>query len=883
MTEAIKLERVASRRYWLERCFSSRLEICGKSADAFITSSAGFESSVYSFLCVPLSWGVKIKRKLKSVAPFLGRFRPLVGQCCHQCTPESLGLKLLRNTPPLGFQNLTCVNETHTGYRGWLVRRVCCLLFVWGCEVHPSPAGDRRRRVHGSERVRKALVTACSPAETKAMELVTPEVRGYLDRLLALTQTFISPCLLRLVGWMLLKVFSLMFCSVQVNLNQLAALHRATQLKSPLVYVCVQQSSIDHILICLTLFCHNLRVPYTIYPAYVRQTWLRSILQKLGVVLLPEGSGSERDAEMDSLYSPVMTSFIAELLREGAALNVGICASGGHGGQWLARVHQAISDGLVPDVSVVPVGISYDSLPRYFTHPQAGVMSAVRFAISLLKGDHRGSVRIHFAQAFSLKEMCESGKCRVDGGRPLQDLLLTAILHDRSLQSLCSCILSAAFHSSSILSYLPPQHLSAHMVKDETAQAFHFKPFILPASFIEDFLISHEGPRSAEPPYLTCQIVNTEKQDKQQKEQTVTERMDSIFSQKDVSWLLPPAVMPELSPADRQQTIALTLHLMYSSTASMAVMSTSLVSCLLLHKHRKGVRVSVLCRDVCWLLEEVLFRNTDVGYGGSLVGLVHHALSLLRPYLLLAAAPPTGEPIIAPRPDPDSLLILSQHCDLLIHVFIHEAVGAMLSEVVGCGGGGDLEFDVVLGQEELTEKSLQLTHLLSPGFIPPCQTAHGFALDVVDSMVRCGVLVMEEVQKDTPVCDFMKRQGVLSWAVSDNPDQSSDSDCEEPDARSYKLSQPSQCPELLFFLCSLLSVRLRALCWALESLHYLPSPITESSSIDLVRMVLRTFIDLGVLIEDRQRDNMYLDISPLISQCAYKERLLQFFKQFMYN
>ncbi|KAK2898847.1 hypothetical protein Q8A67_010265 [Cirrhinus molitorella] len=765
-----------------------------------------------------LSWGVKIKRKLKSVAPFLGRFRPLVGQCCHQCTPESLGLKLLRNTPPLGFQNLTCVNETHTGYRGWLVRRVCCLLFVWGCEVHPSPAGDRRHRVHGSERVRQALVTACSPDETKAMELVTPEVRSPLDRLLVLTQTFISPCLLRLVSWMLLKVFSLMFCSVQINLNQLAALHRATQLKSPLVYVCVRQSSIDHILICLSLFCHNLRVPYTIYPAHVRQNWLRSILQRLGVVLLPEGSGSERDAEMDSLYSPVMTSFVGELLREGVALSVGICASGGHGGQWLARVHQAISDGLVADVSVVPVGISYDCLPRYFSHPQAGVMSALRFAVSLLKGDHRGSVRIHFAQAFSLKEMCESGKCRVDGGRPLQDLLLTTILHDR---------------------------------------------------------------------------------------------MDSIFSQKDVSWLLPLAVMPELSPADRQQTIALTLHLMFSSTASMAVMSTSLVCCLLLHKHRKGVRVSVLCRDICWLLEEVLFRNTDVGYGGSLVGLVHHALSLLRPYLLLAAAPPTGEPIIAPRPDPDSLLILSQHCDLLTHVFIHEAVGAcavsaMLSEVVGCGGGGDLEFDVVLGQEELTEKSLQLTHLLSPGFIPPCQTAHGFALDVVDSMVRCGVLVMEEVQKDTPVCDFMKKQGVLSWAVSDNPDQSSDSDCEEPDARSYKLSQPSQCPELLFFLCSLLSVRLRALCWALESLHYLPSPITErdclsqlhahlknraqldkahyeSSSIDLVRMVLRTFIDLGVLIEDRQREDVYLDVSPLFFQCTYKEKLLQFFKQFMYN
>jgi len=44
-----------------------------------------------------------------------------------------------------------------------------------------------------------------------------------------------------------------------------------------------------------------------------------------------------------------------------------------------------------------------------------------------------------------------------------------------------------------------------------------------------------------------------------------------------------------------------------------------------------------------------------------------------------------------------------------------------------------------------------------------------------------------QVQKDTPACDFMKRQGVLSWAASDNPDQSSDSDCEEPDKHSYKV------------------------------------------------------------------------------------------------
>ncbi|KAI4877041.1 hypothetical protein NFI96_033532 [Prochilodus magdalenae] len=390
---------------------------------------------------------------------------------------------------------------------------------------------------------------------------------------------------------------------------------------------------------------------------------------------------------------------IGELLSAGESLSLGVCMESGHGGQWLARVRQALTQGFVADVSLVPVGISYDCPPQQDSLSQAGVRSLLRFVFSLLSGDHRGGVRIHFAQPFSLREMCDSGKCRVDGRRPLQELLLPVIQHNR---------------------------------------------------------------------------------------------MDSIFGQKDVSWLLPQSYLPELPLTEREMTIALTLHLMHSATSSMAVMSTSIVSCLILHKHRRGVRLSVLCRDICWLLEEILFRNTDVGFGGSLVGVVYFSLTLLRPHLLLAAVPPAGDPLLTARPEPHALLALSQHCELLTHVFIHEAVGAcavsaMLREVAGCGGGGgEMEFDVALGQEELTEKSLQLTHLLPAGLIPPCLTAHNFALDAVDSMVRCGILIMEEVPRDTPVCDFWRRQGVLSWTATDDTDQSDDSDCEEQIKRSYK-------------------------------------------------------------------------------------------------
>ncbi|XP_060787282.1 glycerol-3-phosphate acyltransferase 2, mitochondrial isoform X3 [Neoarius graeffei] len=690
-----------------------------------------------------LSWGVKIRKKLKAMAPFLGRFRPLVGQCCHQCTPESLDRKLLQNTPSLSFQNLLYVKETHTRYRGWLVRRVCCVLFICSRKVDCGAVGDRLLRICSTDRVKRVLTSQSSVKECGE------DTRG----ILALTETFQSPTLIRFVGWLLLRFFALMFCSVQVNLSQMAALHRATQLNIPLVYVYIRQGAVDQALISLTLLCHNLKVPYSVSPTRVHSSWMRVFLQKLGIIFQPDHAVTEQEAETHSLYSSVMTS--------------------------------------------------------------PGVLSVLRFVLSLLSADERGGVRIHFAQAFSLKEMCDSGKCRVDGRRPLQDLLLPAVIHNRK---------------------------------------------------------------------------------------------ETIFGQKDVSWILPSTFLPELSHSERQLSTALTLHLMHSVTSSMAVMSTSIVSCLLLHKHRRGVRVSVLCRDLCWLLEEVLFRRFDVGFGGSVLSVVFHALSVLRPHLLMVAAPPSGEPLVTARPDPHTLLTLGQHSQLLTRVFITETVGAcavsaLLCKVAGCGGG-EMEFDVALGQEELTEKSLQLTHLLPAGYIPPCQTAYSFALDAVDSMVRCGILIMEEVHRDTPVCDFWKRQGVFSWTASDDPEHSSDSECEELDTRSYKLSQPSQCPELLFFLCSLLSVQLRALCWAIESLDLLPFPLTEaacvtqlhahlrnkaqldkvhheSSSIKLVRMALRTLTDFGVLMEDQKSEAVYLEISPLFLQAENKHKLFQFISQFL--
>uniref|UniRef100_A0A3Q3KF13 GPAT/DHAPAT C-terminal domain-containing protein n=1 Tax=Monopterus albus TaxID=43700 RepID=A0A3Q3KF13_MONAL len=566
-----------------------------------------------------LSWDLKIKKKLKTVPLCLGKLRPVVGQRCHQCTPDSLVSKFEKNYS-LGFHNLLSVNETDTRYRGWLARRMCCALFVSGCKVY-----------------------------------VSPMPKGIF---------IVSSC----------------FCFVFQG--------------SLLVYVYVRQSIMDCALIPLVLFCQNLRVPYTLCPLQINSSFLRYT-----VIIL-----THKPLSLSSL-SVFPAQLVRELLHEGQAISVGVSAKSGQGGQWLAHIRQLIKEGSVPDVSLVPVGISYDSLPT--TNIQ---VDACKHTLAHL------------------------------------------------LRATCNC----------------------NVLRFVLEQGFQTRRCILPC---------WGGVRR-------------------------------------MSWLLPPHYASELEPSDPERDLStvIILHHIFSATSCTAVMSTSLVSSLLLYRHRKGVSLSALCRDVVWLTEEVLLKNKDVGFGGSLAEVVHHSLSLLTPHLIIAAVPSRKDPFIIPRPSLAASLHLNLQAHIVRHTFILEAVGACAVSAIS-----DMEFDVVLCQSELTERALQLCHLLPPGFMPPCQSSHSFALDAIDSLVRCGILVMEEVRNiflGVPVCDFWKKEGALSWTTSDDP-YHSDSDCGEEELHSYRVmkTQPRQCPEMLFFFCSMLAGHLRTLCWTVKGLDLINTPL----------------------------------------------------------
>ncbi|MBN3279656.1 GPAT1 acyltransferase, partial [Polyodon spathula] len=539
-----------------------------------------------------VSWSLKIKKKLKGVTPFLGKFRPTVGQCCHQCTPESLGMKLIKNSTSLGFQNVLHVNETRTRFRGWLVRRVCGLLFVQERKVYPSPAGDRAERVLCCSRV-QSFISSGGPAggavaegSSHSGETAVVARRGQAVQILEGIKTSISPPLLRSVCRPILQKMGVIFtprCPMGKEDTETGALQSAVL--SSVGYLLNKYTSIRSCYTCLSV-CSK----WLAFSVSLSSPLSLSVLQCVSEFLsLPLCAA----LCLSSCLSLSVLQFVSELLSEGQHLLLFMEEPGcverrpsPYSAQWLSWVREAVCSGVVPDVALVPVGIAYDTPVEGLrgSRQQAprcgGFLSLLRSSLSLLGRSH-SCVRLDFGQPFSLKEMMSSGRLPVRG-LPLEDILLPAVMGSRS---------------------------------------------------------------------------------------------DSLFADKSLGWVLPAAACPQLEEQERHLVASLCKHLLYSATSCSAVMSTSMLSCLCLHRHRKGVGVPRLAHDFSWLLEEVLFRNRDVGFGGSLPEVLCHSMTLLRDSLVLCTPPSAPAPLVAPRSTPQAAMTLSQHCGALQHLFIHEAVG----------------------------------------------------------------------------------------------------------------------------------------------------------------------------------------------------------------
>ncbi|XP_068518379.1 glycerol-3-phosphate acyltransferase 2, mitochondrial-like isoform X5 [Anas acuta] len=789
------------------------------------------------------TWVCDSEQKVEIFIPFLGKYRPLTGRCCQTCTPRSWDGFYHAQLSSLGFRNATQVTEEDTRYRGWLVRRLCGFLAVWDWKVPADTPRDLPERVCCSRRVRDIAAR-----QARGSGGNSESRQGWKEKVLEILAGIQAPLslpVLRLCGWVLLRLLSRLFLSVQLHRGQLEmVLRAATTPDVPLVFLSTHKSQLDGLLLSFLFFSNGLGVPRVTVGSLNCSPGLRALLRCLGGVFLPvemeqASSGQDRGlpaAVLASLphvpavppappASPPLLQYVEEVLRSRQPLLIFLeepCAPrclSATAQEWLAPVLRAVRDGAVPDVLVVPVGIAYDLAPDSLQG--SGAHSARPLSLSTClwaacRALHRrlGCARVDFAQPFSLQEFVTNTLSRQgSAGKPPEELLLPTLLGTHSSQP-CS----------------------------ERAEP--------------------EGPA--------------------------------------------PGTAPGWEAEAKLLVTRLGLHALSDSTACSAVTAVGIVSTLLLHKHRQGVRLSRLMSDFAWLLEETLVRQHDVGFSGQLRALVLHSLALLRARLTLYHLAPLGDVLVVPKVSVEACWELGQHSAALLPVFASEAVGAcairaLLLEMLPFLGAASCPASITLSQDELLHKTLLLLQLLPPGLLglQPCQPLDHQSQDILDKLILCGLLEAEESENEHWLCDPAPRRYSKGqpWTEVDFTD--SDSDSEDVCNRCFKLREPEGSPGLLLFLCRLLSPVLQTYTRAAAFLEQPSWPQPEAACVgalqqflaeedglerptqSLALSTLRTFKEMGVLEEAPSPAGPLLHLTEPFRCSEGRGKLRAFIQQFV--
>nr|QFF91293.1 glycerol-3-phosphate acyltransferase, mitochondrial isoform 1 [Potamotrygon motoro] len=761
----------------------------------------------------------------------LSRKRPFVGRCCHVCSPLSREKLFNASIPSQGLRNVIYINETHTRYRGWLARRLCYVLFIQERDVHRDMfPRNVIENVLNSNRVQKAIVDTVTdrmPVETlvqadpKAVSKIKRKARGILQQMVA----NISPAVIRLTGWVLLKLFNGFFWSIQIHKGQLEMVKKAAAEQNvPLIFLPVHKSHIDYLLLTFILFCHNIKAPHIAAGNNLNIPIFSTLIRKLGGFFIRRKLDTGADGRKDILYRSVLRVYIEELLHQGQFLEIFVEGTRSRSGKpylamtgLLSIVVNSLYENIVTDVMIIPVGISYDRIIEgNYNSEQLGKPKKKESLWGVAQGVFRmlrknfGCVRVDFGQPFSVKEYIEAQRNRpLPATLSLEAVLLPAIITDRP---------------------------GLNHVEQESAPVINARDFT----------------------------------DEQYK---------------------------------RQVICSVARHSLYTASRCSAVMSTHIVACLLLYRHREGVHLSKLVEDFFCMKEVVLARDFDLGFSGNSEDVVTHALHLLGDCVNVRSSRRNSEFFIAPTTTIPALFELNFYSNGIFQVFLTEAILACsLCAILKEKTSGP---DRSVSQERLIRTAADLCHLLSNEVIVglPCQAVYQIFNDAVGKFIQYGILlVTEEDLSPSPTEEAWanKYPDGLSW----RSDEEDDSDYGEEQRDHYlKVSQSQDHLEFITFLQRLLGPLLEAYFSAavyiqsfrvqVEESEYIGkfhkyllsrtemkvAVFGESATFCLARSAVKTLKDLGVF-KAQKKGSTTLELSSAFLPLINRQKLLEYILNF---
>ncbi|XP_053245191.1 glycerol-3-phosphate acyltransferase 1, mitochondrial isoform X3 [Podarcis raffonei] len=743
---------------------------------------------------------------LKWKETLLGRNRPFVGRCCYVCTPQSRDKLFNASIPSLGLRNVIYINETHT----------------------------RVQNAIAQEASEMSAVSGSGQPDPRNVNKVKKQARKILQEMVA----NVSPALIRLTGWVLLKLFNSFFWNIQIHKGQLEMVKAATELNLPLIFLPVHKSHIDYLLLTFILFCHNIKAPYIAAGNNLNIPIFSTLIHKLGGFFIRRKLDERPDGRKDILYRTLLYVHIQELLRQQQFLEIFLEGTRSRSGKTscgraglLSVVVDALYSNATPDILIIPVGISYDRIIEgHYNSEQLGkpkknesLWSVARGVFRMLRKNY-GCVRVDFAQPFSLKEYLDGQSQKpmpVPIPLSLEQTLLPAVLPSRP----------------------------NYVVEEGTGAAL---------------------PDSRD---LSCE------------------------------------------PLRRQLIANLAEHVMFTANKSCAVMSTHIVACLLLYRHRQGIDLSKLVEDFFSMKEEVLARDYDLGFSGNSEDVVMHAIHLLGNCITITNTSRNNEFFITPSTSIPTVFELNFYSNGVLHVFFKEAIVACSLHAIQNkrhrNGINGIPPNMI-SQEQLVRKAASLCYLLSnEGTIAlPCQLLCQVCHEAIEQFIQYGILLVAEQDEQEDISPSLAEQHwekklpePLSWR-SDGEDEDSDFGEEQRDCY-LKVSQSQEHQQYITFLQKLLGPLLEAYSSAAIFIHNFNGPVRESEYLQklhrylitrteknvavyaesatycLAKNAVKVFKDMGVFKETKQKRDSILELSSTFLPHCNRQKLLEFILGFV--
>eukprot|EP00002_Diphylleia_rotans_P026400 TRINITY_DN525_c0_g2_i1.p1 TRINITY_DN525_c0_g2~~TRINITY_DN525_c0_g2_i1.p1 ORF type:complete len:1229 (-),score=251.97 TRINITY_DN525_c0_g2_i1:134-3820(-) len=233
---------------------------------------------------------------------------------------------------------------------------------------------------------------------------------GIVDEMAATPSIF----LVRILALALRRVFSQIYRGIDYNEDGIEKIRQAA-LKGPVVLVPSHKSHLDYLLISYIFFKEDFSLPMIAAGNNLNIPILGFIFRRCGAYFI------RRSFANDKLYTAVFREYVTHLLQEGFPVEFFIEGGRSRSGKvlppklgLLSVVVDAVLDGRLSDVSVVPISIMYDKIieTKSYSSELLGAEKKKESVMGLLSARkylsyNFGRVGVKFADPISIREYME--------------------------------------------------------------------------------------------------------------------------------------------------------------------------------------------------------------------------------------------------------------------------------------------------------------------------------------------------------------------------------------------------------------------------------------------------------------------------------------------